>query len=241
VLVYSSTRSPARGLLFGVRELFFEKIKIFSIFDKAESQVRAIYRYGKSYFFINFFWFTEPCTDKKYGSVTMENGLIPIEKLIYEIRGYKVMFDSDLARLYEVELKRLNQSVKRNIKRFPQEFMFQLTDEEWKYQRSQIVTFNKNIRKYRPFVFTEHGILMLSSVLNSDRAVEVNIQIMKIFVKMRQYAFSQTETNEQIAELRKLLLLYIDKNDKRVNDIIVALNNLIEKPKEAKKIGFRTD
>jgi len=160
--------------------------------------------------------------------------------MIYEIRGYNVMLDSDLAQLYGVEIKRLNESVKRNIKRFPSEFMFQLTDEEWKNLRSQIATFSKNTRKFKPHVFTEHGILMLSSVLNSDKAIDVNIQIMKIFVRMRQYAFSLKDSNEQIAELRKLLMLYIEKNDKRVNEIIIALNNLIGQPKETKKIGFNS-
>ena len=81
---------------------------------------------------------------------------------------------------------------------------------------------------------------MLSSVLNSDKAIDVNIQIMKIFVYMRHYAFSQSETNEQIAELRKLLMLYIEKNDKRVNEIIIALNNLIEQPAKSKTIGFHS-
>ena len=166
------------------------------------------------------------------------NNIIPIQDLIYEIRGQKVMLDSDLARLYGVLTHRLNEAVKRNLKRFPQEFMFQLTDEEWKNQRSHFAIFNKDIRKYKPYAFTEHGILMLSSVLNSDKAIKINIQIMKIFIYMRQYVFSQSGTNEQIAELRKLLMLYIEKNDKRVNDIIIALNNLIEKPKETKRIGF---
>ena len=109
----------------------------------------------------------------------MKAGITRIKKMIYEIRGQKVMFDSDLASLYEVEAKRLNESVKRNIKRFPPEFMFQLTREEWKILRSQFATFNKDTRKYKPFVFTEHGILMLSGVLNSDKAIEINIQIMK--------------------------------------------------------------
>jgi len=171
---------------------------------------------------------------------TSKNGLEFIQKMIYEIRGQKVMVDSDLAALYQVEVKVLNQAVKRNIKRFPSEFMFQLTDEEWKNLRSQFVTFSKDARKYKPHVFTEHGILMLSSVLNSDKAIEVNQQIMKIFVRMRQYAFSQTDTNAQIAELRKLLMLYIEKNDNRINDIIIALNNLIEQPKPTKRIGFGT-
>ena len=133
--------------------------------------------------------------------------------------------------------------------------MFQLSAEEWKNQRSQFVIFNKDIRKYRPFVFTEHGILMLSSVLNSDKDIKVNISIMRAFVQLRYYVLAKPEpateprsgegsplgTNVQIAELRKLLMLYIEKNDKRVNDIIIALNNLIGQPKPAKRIGFNTD
>jgi hypothetical protein len=151
------------------------------------------------------------------------------------------MLDSDLAVLYEVELRSLNQAVRRNIGRFPPDFMFQLTDDEWKNLRSQIVIFSKDARKFKPYVFTEHGILMLSSVLNTDRAININIEIMRIFVQMRQYVFSQSSTNDQIAELRKLLMLYIEKNDKRVNDIIIALNNLIEQPPKTKTIGFRTN
>jgi len=178
----------------------------------------------------------------------MENELIPIQKMIYEIRGKKVMLDNDLAVLYEVEVKQLNRAVKRNINRFPEDFMFQLSDEEWNYLKSRID--NSSLRyhfgtakmiekiRYNPYVFTEHGIAMLSSVLNSDRAIEVNIQIMRAFVKLRNYIFSNENLNEQITELRKLLLLYIDKNDKRVNEIMIALNNLLEKPKETKTIGF---
>ena len=233
----------------------------------------------------------------------MKNELAKIQNLIHEIRGQKVMLDRDLADLYGVEVKRLNESVKRNIKRFPPEFMFQLSDEEWINLRSQIATFSKDTRKYKPFAFTEHGILMLSSVLNSDKAIEINIQIMKIFVRLRHYALvkpdtndqiaelrrmlmlhientdykltehgilmlssvlnsdkaieiniqimeifvhlrhyvlTQADTNEQIAELRKLLMFYIEKNDKRVNDIIIVLNNLVEQPKKLKTIGFNT-
>ena len=176
-----------------------------------------------------------------------ENDVSTIQELIYEIRGLKVMFDSDLANLYGVEIKRLNENVKRNYKRFPPEFMFQLTDEEWKIQRSQFATFNKDIRKYKPYVFTEHGILMLSSVLSSDRAIEINIKIMKVFVQMRRYINSQNIKNEQIIELRKLLLLHIENNefkfseyDDKYRKIIIALNNFIEKPKETKRIGFHT-
>jgi len=168
----------------------------------------------------------------------MATDLIPIQSIIYEIRGHRVMLDSDLAKLYEIEIKRLNESVRRNIKRFPSDFMFQLDNEEWKNLRSQIATFKSDIRKFKPYAFTEQGVAMLSSVLNSDKAIEVNIQIMRAFVKMRQYALEQTDTNEQIAELRKLLMLYIDKNDERVNEIIIVLNNLIEQPKKTRQIGF---
>jgi hypothetical protein len=176
----------------------------------------------------------------------MAEKLTQIQDMIYEIRGQKVMLDSDLAALYEVEVKQLNQAVKRNIGRFPPDFMFQLKPDEWKILRSQIVTFSKDTRKYKPYAFTEHGILMLSSVLNSDKAIKINIQVMRIFVQMRHYAFSQNAffqntTNEQIAELRKLLMLYIEKNDKRVSEIIIALNSLIEQPPKTKTIGFRTD
>ena len=145
------------------------------------------------------------------------------------------MLDSDLARLYGVEIKVMNQAVKRNIGRFPSDFMFQLTEKEWKNLRSQIVTFSKDTRKYKPHAFTEHGILMLSSVLNSDRAININIQVMRIFVQMRQYALSNSGTNEQIAELQKLLMIHIENNDYKfseydetIKQIVIALNNLIE-------------
>jgi len=152
------------------------------------------------------------------------------------------MLDSDLARLYEIETGALNRAVKRNLERFPHFFMFQLTEDEVNSLRCQIGISKegKGGRRYLPFVFTEHGVLMLSSVLNSKKAISINIEIMVTFNKLRQYALSQTDTNEQIADLRKLLMLYIEKNDKRVNDIIIALNNLIEQPKEIKTIGFNS-
>jgi hypothetical protein len=170
----------------------------------------------------------------------MASKLTQLQKLIYEIRGQKVMLDSDLAALYGVELRSLNQAVKRNIGRFPPDFMFQLTDEEWNSLRSQFVISksSRGGRRYAPYVFTEQGVSMLSSVINSERAIEVNINIMRTFVKLRQYVLSQSDTNEQIAELRKLLMLYIEKNDKRVNDIIIVLNNLIGEPPKTKTIGF---
>ena len=170
-----------------------------------------------------------------------ENQVMSIQNLIYEIRGQKVMLDSDLAKLYEIETGALNRAVKRNFERFPKFFMFQLTEDELNSLKCQIGISNegKGGRRYMPYVFTEHGVLMLSSVLNSKKAISVNIEIMVTFIKMRHYVLSQSGTNEQIADLRKLLMLYIEKNDKRVNDIIIALNNLIEKPKETKTIGFR--
>ena len=163
--------------------------------------------------------------------------------MIYEIRGHEVMLDSDLARLYEIETGALNRAVKRNIERFPDFFMFQLTEDELNSLRCQIGISKegKGGRRYLPYAFTEHGVLMLSSVLNSKKAITINIEIMVTFIKLRQYALSHTPGNDQIAELRKLLMLYIEKNDKRINDIFIALNNLIEHPKEPKKIGFNTE
>jgi hypothetical protein len=171
--------------------------------------------------------------------------VLPLQNMIHEIRGHKVMIDSDLAALYQVENRSLNQAVKRNLGRFPEDFMFQLTQEEWGALRSQIVTSKEEEkrggRRVAPYAFTEHGILMLSSVLKSDIAIEINIKIMRVFVQMRRYVLSQTGTNEQIVELRKLLLLYIERNDKRVDDIIRALNSFIVSPPVSKPIGFRAD
>ena len=170
-----------------------------------------------------------------------ENIMAPIQNLIYEIRGHKVMLDHDLAALYEVKTFNLNKAVKRNFERFPNDFMFQLTKKEWENLIFHLGISSKQHggRRFMPFAFTEQGVAMLSSVLNSKKAIDVNINIMRTFVELRQYIFSQNGTNEQIVELRKLLMLYIEKNDKRVNDIIIALNNLIEQPAKTKTIGFR--
>ena len=170
-----------------------------------------------------------------------------LQKMIYEIRGHKVMLDSDLAGLYEIETKALNRAVKRNIERFPDFFMFQLTEGEFNSLRCQIGTSNegKGGRRYLPYVFTEHGVLMLSSVLNSKKAISVNIEIMITFIKLRQYVLSQNDTNEQIAELRKLLMLHIENSDhkfseydKTIEQIVYVLNSLIEHPPKTKPIGF---
>jgi hypothetical protein len=188
----------------------------------------------------------------------MSKEITSIENMIYEIRGYKVMLDSDLASLYGVEVKALNRTVKRHIKRFPDDFMFQLTSGEWNDLKSQFVTSGlrcqngtaKQIEKIRfnPYAFTEQGISMLSGLLNSDIAIEMNIAIMRAFVKLRHYALKQIDTNEQITELRKLLMLYMEntdsklqKHDKEIAVIIKALNSLINNPppaKEPKQIGF---
>jgi len=178
----------------------------------------------------------------------MEDKLTQIQERIYIIRGKRVMLDSDLAYLYEVEVKKLNQAVKRNSERFPDDFMFQLTKEEF----TEVVTNCDHLQnlKYRatlPYAFTEQGVAMLATVLSSKKAIDVNIQIMRAFIQFRNYILSNDTLHEQMGDLRKLLMLYIDnteyyieKNDKRVNEIIIALNNLIEQPKKTRKIGFHT-
>jgi len=172
----------------------------------------------------------------------MKNEQERIKSLIFEIRGCQVMLDEDLAKIYHVETRALNQAVKRNSERFPPEFMFQLTNEEFENLKSQIVTSSWGGRRKLPFAFTEHGVVMLSSVLNSRIATKINIAVVNAFIDMRHYAFAKPDTNAQIAELRKLLMLYMEKNDKRVNEIIIALNNLIAQPaKQTKRIGFNTD
>ena len=169
------------------------------------------------------------------------NELTEIQSVIYDIHGTKAILDRDLARLYQVETRALNQAVKRNGKRFPEDFMFQLSAEELSNLKSQnVISSWGGVRKL-PFAFTEQGIAMLSGLLNSDIAISVNIQIMRAFVELRHRLFAGSENESQISELRKLLLLYIEKNDKRVNDIIIALNNLIAKPPETKPIGFRLE
>jgi len=113
---------------------------------------------------------------------------------IYLIRGEKVMVDSDLAELYNVETRRLNEQVKRNLDRFPNDFMFQLTEAEFKNLKSQIATSNWGGRRTLPYVFTEHGVLMLSSVLNSDLAIKINIQIMRVYTKIRNMLSTNKDT-----------------------------------------------
>ena len=122
---------------------------------------------------------------------------------IYVIRGKKVMIDKDLAELYNVETKVLKQQVKRNIERFPGDFMFELTQEEFNSLRSQIVTSNRGGTRYMPMVFTEQGVAMLSSVLNSDRAIAVNIQIIRVFTKMREMLETHKDILQRIDQLQR--------------------------------------
>ena len=178
----------------------------------------------------------------------MMNDIISIEKMIYEIRGQKVMLDSELAELYQIETKKLIQAVKRNIERFPGDFMFQLTNEEFTVLRSQFVTSSWGGRRYMPYAFTEHGILMLSSVLNSSIAINSNIIIMRAFVKMRHYALSHDSLAGHVNELKKMLLLHIDyttdklsEHEKKINDIITALNYFTDNPIKPREIGFKKD
>jgi len=166
------------------------------------------------------------------------NELTTIENRIFNIRGLNVMVDRDLAELYQVKTMVLNQAVKRNIKRFPDDFMFKLNADELKELITNCDRFSSlKHTPSTPYVFTEQGVAMLSGILNSDRAIEINIKIMRIFVRIRQYALTQT-SDIKIKELEKLLMLYIEKNDGRVNEIVRALNNLITTPKQPAKIGF---
>jgi phage regulator Rha-like protein len=141
----------------------------------------------------------------------------------------------------------LNKAVKRNIDKFPPEFMFQLTEDESDSLRFQFGTSKKGKggRRYLPYVFTEHGVLMTANILNSERANIISVEIIKVFIRLRNYALSNVTINEQIAELRQLLMLHIESNDNKftehdeaISQIVHALNSLIEQPKEPQKIGF---
>ena len=128
-----------------------------------------------------------------------------IQNKIYELRGRKVMLDFDLADMYKVETRRLNEAVKRNIKRFPPDFMFQLTDKEFMILMSQIATSNWGGTRKRPYAFTEQGVAMLSGLLNSDVAINVNIIILRAFVAMREYIISTQNTTAELLAIRERL------------------------------------
>ena len=156
------------------------------------------------------------------------NEITVIQNKIYEIRGQRVMLDFDLAALYQVETKVLKQAVRRNIGRFPQDFMFEITNEEYNMLkislRSQIVTSNKGGIRYMPFAFTEMGVAMLSSVLRSEIAIQANIAIMRAFVAMRNYIATTSTVTAELAEIRAKLAL-LERNDE---DNAEAINDLSE-------------
>lgn len=181
-----------------------------------------------------------------------------IQNRIYDIRGERVMLDRDLATLYEVETRVFNQSVKRNIKRFPKDFMFQLTKEEWEdvrlqiellenqqsRLRSQIVILNAGRgqhSKYLPYAFTEQGIAMLSGILYSDRAIKMNIAIMRAFVEVRRILLQQTDIKEQLKQIQQR----ITEHDVQLSQIYDSIENLLDektaqrKWEDRERIGFK--
>ena len=163
-----------------------------------------------------------------------------IESKIFEVRGLKIMLDFDLAELYNVETKVLNQAVKRNIMRFPASFMFQITEKEWDAVRSQIVTASAQHKRNisaAPYAFTEHGVTMLASVLRSDKAIQMNIAIVEAFIALRTFANNYKTIADKLEELEH-------KYNKQFKDVFEALNFLLEKDKHEvdqknrKKIGY---
>jgi len=156
-----------------------------------------------------------------------------IEKAILLIRGQKVMLDRDLAELYAVETGALNRAVKRNIQRFPEDFMFQITDEEAERLRCQtgISKRGRGGRRYLPYVFTEQGVAMLSSVLNSERAIEVNIAIMRVFVRLREMMATHKELAFKLAELEERL----EGHDEQIQNIFEAIRQLMTLPEPPRK------
>ena len=166
---------------------------------------------------------------------------------IYEIRGVKVMLDFDLATLYEVETKVLNQAVKRNIIRFPQDFMFQVTLEEWNKNSSQFVTSSSKHRgnAYLPYAFTEQGIAMLSSVLRSEKAALVNIAIMRAFVEVRKTIALESTLSQQILELKNNLEDRLSEHDVQLMEIYTVMEGFVDEKQERinwenrKKLGYK--
>lgn len=168
--------------------------------------------------------------------------LQPIQSKIYEIRGQRVMLDFDLAELYQVETRTLKQAVRRNIERFPEDFMFEITESEYNYLKnsmtSQIVISNeKGGRRYMPFAFTEQGVAMLSSVLRSGTAIQVNIAIMRAFVAMRNYITTTTQITAELSEIRAKLAL-LERADE---DNAEAVNDLSEDMREDSKYNTILD
>lgn len=159
-----------------------------------------------------------------------------IQSKIFEIRNQKVMLDFDIAALYQIETKRLKEAVRRNVNRFPEDFMFELSENEWQALRSQIASTKKGGIRYAPFAFTEQGVAMLSSVLNTPKSIEINISIIRAFVLLRQYALTYKELTEKVKKI-----------ESKFPDIYKALDYLLTKDKQKtdfekrKRIGFKTE
>jgi phage regulator Rha-like protein len=179
------------------------------------------------------------------GSTPAIVAVMDVEDRIFTVREKKVMLDADLAELYGVETRRLNEQVKRNAERFPADFAFQLTQEEYTALRSQIATLKAGRgqhRKYLPFAFTEHGAIMAATVLNSERAVEMSVFVVRAFVKLRELLSTHKELARRLTEIENTL----GKHDKAIKALIVAVKRLMVAPaalpapagKGKKKIGF---
>jgi len=182
-------------------------------------------------------------TSREASSKTAKQPVMPvgrIERAILLIRGQKVILDRDLARLYGVPTKRLNEQAKRNIDRFPEDFMFELTWEEAKASRSQSATLKrgKNI-KYRPYAFTEHGAMMAATVLNSPRAVQVSVYVVRAFVRLRRMLAQHKELAAKLDQLERK----VGKHDRQIVALVDAIRRLMAPPPEPRKkrIGFESE
>ena len=165
-----------------------------------------------------------------------------IERKIYLIRGCKVMLDSDLAELYQVQTKRLNEAVRRNLRRFPADFMFQLNEEELENWKSQIATSNPGAKmglRKLPLAFTEHGVAMLSSVLKSERAVELNILIIRAFVRLREFLATHKDLAQKLEDVERIQ----HEHSAHIEQIYSYIQQLMESAPDSSKrrIGFRTE
>ena len=162
-----------------------------------------------------------------------------IQNKIYEIRDQKVMLDFDLAELYEVETRVMNQAVKRNYSRFPTDFMFRLLPEEWEIMSSQFVmtSLQKRPKKAIPYAFTEHGVTMLASILRSEKAIKMNIAIVRAFIALRQLAIQHKDLSAQLNQLRKEMYEKFGDHDTQLEAIYTAIEKML-KQKEAQKISW---
>ena len=167
--------------------------------------------------------------------MTRPQEIVAVENAIHLVRGQRVMLDSDLAAFYGVTTKRLNEQLKRNRQRFPNDFVFQLTAGELASLRSQFATSKKGGRRYRPWVFTEHGAIMLASVLNSEVAVEASVRVVRAFVRMREMISANAELAAKFSQLERRL----DSHDEAIAQLFAAIRQLlVPVPKQKREIGF---